>query len=224
MGTVIVSLLPLIVGAALLPAWIIIALFLLRGKGGLLKAAVFAAGAMTVRVVQGVLFGFIFSEATDASGEGGSDLITSTLLLVLGILVLISAVKKWRKEEDPDAPPPKWMETLGGLSAIQAFGVGALLMALSIKQWVFTLSAIAVIDQWELSRAGNVLTYLFFVLAAQSLVLAPILVSAVAPVQSAKLLDAIQGWLERNNRAIIIIASSIFGVWFLWKGIAGLIG
>jgi hypothetical protein len=108
----------------LLPAWIILALFLLRGEGGVLKALAFAAGAMTVRVVQGVLFGFVFSEATDASGEGGSDLITSTLLLVLGILVLISAVKKWRKEEDPDAPPPKWMETLGGLSAIQAFGMG----------------------------------------------------------------------------------------------------
>ena len=224
MDTVIVSLLPLIVGAALLPVWIIMALFLLRGEGGLLKAAAFAAGAMTARVVQGILFGFVFSEATDASGEGGSDLITSTLLLVLGILMLISAVKKWRKEEDPDAPPPKWMEILGGLSAIQAFGIGALLMSLAIKQWVFTLSAIAVIEQGNLSRADSVLTYLFFVLAAQSLVLAPVLISAVAPAQSTKLLDAIHGWLERNNRAIVIAASSIFGVWFLWKGIAGLIG
>jgi hypothetical protein len=224
MGAVIVSLLPLVVGAALLPAWIILALFLLRGEGGVRKALAFAAGAMAVRVVQGVLFGFVFSEASEASGEGGSDLITSTLLLVLGILMLISAVKKWRKEEDPDAPPPKWMETLSGLSAIQAYGMGTVLMVLSIKQWVFTLSAIAVIEQGELSRAGSALTYLFFVLAAQSLVLAPILASAVAPTQAAKLLDAIQGWLERNNRAIVIAASSIFGVWFLWKGIAGLIG
>ena len=68
--------------------------------------------------------------------------------------MLISAVMKWRKEEDPDAPPPKWMAVLGGLSALQAFGMGALLMALSIKQWVFTLSAIAVIEQGESSRAG----------------------------------------------------------------------
>ena len=200
------------------------ALFLLRGEGGVRRALAFAAGAMMVRLVQGVLFGYVFGAAADASGEGGSNLITSTLLLVLGILVLISAVNEWRKEEDPDAPPPKWLATLSGLSALKAFGMGALLMALAIKLWVFTLSAIAVIEQGELSRAGNVLTYLVFVLAAQSLVLAPILVSAVAPVKSAKLLDAIQGWLERNNRAIIIAASSIFGVWFLWKGIAGLIG
>jgi len=224
MDTVIVSLLPLIVGAALLPVWIIMALFLLRGEGGVLKAAAFAAGAMTARVVQGVLFGFVFGEATDTSGESGANLITSTLLVVLGILMLISAVKKWRKEEDPDAPPPKWMDVLGGLSAIQAFGMGALLMVLAIKQWVFTLSAISVIEQGELSQTGNVLAYLFFVLAAQSLVLAPVLISAVAPTQSTKLLDAIHGWLERNNRAIVIAASSIFGVWFLWMGIGGLIG
>jgi putative Mn2+ efflux pump MntP len=208
----------------LLPVWIIMALFLLRGEGGVRKALAFAAGAMTVRLVQGVLFGYVFGTAADAYGESGSNLITSTLLLVLGILMLISAAKKWRKEEEPDVPPPKWMATLGGLSAIRAFGIGTLLMALSIKQWVFTLSAIAVIAQGELSLAGSALTYFFFVLAAQSLVLAPILVSAVAPVQAAMLLDPIQGWLERNNRAIVIAASSIFGVWFLWKGIAGLIG
>ena len=224
MDAVIVYLLPLIVGAALLPAWIIIALFLLRGEGGVRKALAFAAGAMTVRLVQGVLFGYVFGTAADAYGESGSNLITSTLLLVVGIVMLISAVTKWRKEEDPDAPPPKWMAILGGLSALQAFGVGALLMALSIKQWVFTLSAIAVIEQAQLSHTGNVLTYLFFVVAAQSLVLAPILVSAVAPAQSTKMLDAMQGWLERNSRVIVIAVLLIFGVWLLWKGIAGLIG
>jgi len=224
MGAVIVYLLPLVIGAALLPAWIILALFLLRGEGGIFKALAFAAGAMTVRLVQGVLFGYVFGAAADAYGESGSNLITSTLLLVVGLVMLISAVTKWRKEADPDAPPPKWMAILGGLSALQAFGVGAFLMALSIKQWVFTLSAIAVIEQGELSHAGNVLAYLLFVLAAQSLVLAPIIVSAVAPTQAARMLDAMQGWLERNSRVIVITVLLIFGVWLLWKGIAGLIG
>ena len=224
MDAVIIYLLPLIVGAALLPAWIILALFLLRGEGGILKALAFAAGALMVRLVQGVIFGYVFDTAADTYGESGSNLITSTLLLVVGIVMLISAVKKWRKDADPDAPPPKWMATLSGLSALKAFGVGALLMAVSIKQWVFTLSAIAVIEQAQLSRAANMLTYLFFVLAAQSLVLAPILVSAVAPTQAARMLDAMQGWVERNSRVIMIAVLLVFGVWLLWKGIAGLIG
>jgi len=224
MGAVIVYLLPLIVGAALLPASIILALFLLRGEGGVRKALASAAGAMTVRLAQGVLFGYVFGAAADAYGESGSNLITSTLLLVVGLVMLISAVTKWRKEADPDAPPPKWMAALSGLSALKAFSMGALLMALAIKQWVFTLSAIAVIEQAQLSQTGSVLAYLFFVLAAQSLVLAPILVSAVAPTQAARMLDAMQGWLERNSRVIVITVLLIFGVWLLWKGINGLIG
>ena len=224
MGAVIVYLLPLIVGAALLPTWIILALFLLRGEGGVRKALAFAAGPMTVRLAQGVLFGYVFGTAADVYGESGSNLITSTLLLVVGIVMLITALMKWRKEEDPDAPPPKWMAILGGLSALQAFGIGALLMALDVKQWVFTLSAIAVIEEAQLSHIGNVLTYLLFVVAAKSLVLAPILVSAVAPTQAARMLDAMQGWLERNSRVIVTAVLLIFGVWLLWKGINGLIG
>jgi hypothetical protein len=211
------DLLLLIVASAVLPVWIILTLLLLRGEGGVIKAAAFAAGAMSVRVVQGVLFGFVFGSATDAGDEQKSGVIASTLLLVVGILLLITAVKKWRKEDDPDAPPPKWMTILGGISALKAFGMGALLMAVAMKQWIFTLSAIAIIEEAQLSQPGSVLAYLFFVMAAQSLVLAPIIVAAISPAQSAKLLDSALGWLERNNRVITIAVSLIFGAWFLWR-------
>lgn len=224
MDILLADLLPLIVASAVLPLWIILALLLLRGQGGVAKATAFVAGAMAVRVAQGIVFGAIFSAADDAGGAEESAIITSTLLLVVGILLLIAAVMKWRKEDDPDAPPPKWMTTLGGLSALKAFGMGALLMVVAMKQWVFTLSAIAVIEEAQLSQAGSVLAYLFFVVAAQSLILAPIIVAAAAPAQSARLLDSALGWLERNNRVITIAVSLIFGAWFLWKGITGLLG
>ena len=54
--------------------------------------------------------------------------------------------------------------------------------------------------------------------------LAPIVVYAVAPMQSAKTLDAAQGWLERHNRVIVIAISLVFGLLFLFKGITGLTG
>ena len=57
-----------------------------------------------------------------------------------------------------------------------------------------------------------------------SLVLAPIVVYAAAPTQSAKTLDAAQGWLERHNRVIVIAISLVFGLLFLVKGITGLTG
>jgi hypothetical protein len=220
---VLINLVPLIVGAAVLPVWIVATLLLLRSEGGVAKAAGFAAGAMTVRVVQGILFGHVFDAAAH-SGGGGSKLITSTLLLVVGILLSITAVRAWRTEDDPDAPPPKWMATLGSFSPLKAFGIGALLMGISIKQWVFTLAAIAVVDEATLGPARSTLAYLVFVLAAQSLVLAPTIGSAVAPTRSAAMLEVLQRRLERHSRMITTAVSSIFGLWFLWKGITGLLG
>ena len=220
----IASLLPLIIGAAVVPVWIIIVLFLLRSPGGLAKAAAFAAGGILVRLVQGILFGYILGSSASSSSESGSNLIVSTLLLVIGLLMLITAFRQWRKEDDPDAPPPKWMATVSGLSTAKAFGMGALLVAIAAKQWVFSLSAIGMIGQAQLSQSENVLWFLFFVLAAESLVLIPIVVYAAAPTQSAKTLAATQDWLGRHNRLIMIAVSLVFGLLFLFKGVTGLIG
>ena len=49
------------------------------------------------------------------------------------------------------------------------------------------------------------------------------MLDSVAPDRTAKTLQATQAWLERNNRAIVIVMSLVFGVWFLFKGITGLI-
>ena len=65
---------------------------------------------------------------------------------------------------------------------------------------------------------------LLFVIGAQLLMVIPILVTALAPAQAGRLLDSAQGWLERNNRVITIAVSLIFGLWFVWKGVTGLMG
>jgi hypothetical protein len=221
MGAVLIEMLPLIVAAAVLPVWIIMTLFLLRGAGGLAKASAFAAGAVGVRLLQGVLFGLVLGsdEAGDRSGT-----IKATLLLVVGLVMLIAAYKKWRKEEDPDAPPPKWMSALDGLSAVKALGMGALLMLVAVKQWVFTLSALAIIDEAQVGMGAGVALFVIFVAGAASLTVAPIIVAAVAPARAEKLLDGAQGFLERHNRVITIAVSLVFGVWFVWQGVNGLIG
>ena len=117
MSALLLSLLPLIIGCAVGgPAWIIMTLILLRSKAGVIKATAFAAGATTVRVLQYILFGYVFGEAVSKSSESAFDFVTSTLLLVAGVFLLITALKTWFKEYDPDAPPPKWMSALGGVS------------------------------------------------------------------------------------------------------------
>jgi hypothetical protein len=224
MNSVLLELLPLILGAALVPLYPIVVLLLLLGEGGLRTASAFVVGVLAVRLAQGVIFGWVFGAAAEAYPDDGPQLIASTLLLVLGLLLLLAGFKKWRKQPDPDDPSPQWMAALDGLSPLKALAVGAVFVAIAVKQWVFTLAAIDVIQGAALDGTAGAGLYLVFTLATQTLVLLPILVYAVAPQQSARPLRAAQAWLERNNRPIVIGVSLLFGLWFLVKGLVGLIG
>ena len=220
----ILALLPLILGAALVPIYPILVLLLLLGEGGSRSALALVAGTLTVRLAQGLLFGPVFGAVAEAYPQEGPRLIASTLLVVLGLLLLLAAYRKWRKQPDPDDPPPQWMADIAGLSPIKAFGAGALFVTLAVKQWVFTLTAIDVIQGGMPGTAGFAGWYLFFALATQALVLPLILAYAIAPQRSAKPLMAAQAWLDRNSRTIAIAVSLIFGLGFFYKGVTGLIG
>jgi hypothetical protein len=224
MGDLFVDLLPLIVGAAVVPLYFIAVLLLLQSEGGLLKSVAFLSGGVGVRLLQGILFGLVIGAACKSNSAPGPKLIVSTLLLIVGIVLLVTAIKQWRKQDDADAPTPQWMSVMSELSAFKAVGAGALFPVIAVKQWVFTLSAIGVIGEAGLGVAASVGLYLLYVLATQSLVFPPILAYAVAPHRTAKPLMASQAWLERNNRAIVIVMSLLIGAWFLFKGVTGLIG
>lgn len=222
---VMVDLIPLILGATLAPIYPIIVLLLLQSERGLGKAIAFVAGAVAARLVQGVIFGLVFASAIDAETAAGLELIGPTLLTVVGVLLLVMGVKKWRKgsdDEDGDEPPA-WMGALTGMSVLKAAGSGALVILLAVKQWVFTLSAIAVIEEAQPGMAAGIGLYLLFIVATQLLVLPPIVAVAVAPGKSAAPLRRAYGWLQRHNRVIVVTVSFVFGAFFLYQGVAGLL-
>jgi threonine/homoserine/homoserine lactone efflux protein len=179
---------------------------------------------MAVRILQGIAFGFLVESATDEYGEAAPAVIKSILLLLLGILLLIAAYKKWQKAEDPDAPPPRWMKAFSGLSPLKALGVGALIAGIDAKQWVITLSAIGVIADAELAQGQTVALFLVYVLIAASLPSLPIIASLLAPQQARFTLTKAQQWMDANSRPITIVASLAFGLLYLYNGLTGLIG
>jgi hypothetical protein len=224
MSDVILTILPMILGSALVPIWIILVLLLLRSSNGLAKAGAFIAGATTVRLAQGVVFGLLFGASQAVSNEPHAPSpVVSTLLLLVGILLLITALKGLRRGTDPDAPPPRWMMAMDSANALTVFGLGAGLTLIAAKLWVLTLSAIGTIREANLGRSESMTAFLIYVLGAQSLILLPLLLSAIAPHQSATLLGSVTRWLETYNRPITIAVSLIFGPLFLWKGVKGLV-
>lgn len=224
METVFISLLPYIIGSAIVPLQIIIGLLLLKSPHqGLLKAIAYVTGMTITRLLQGLAFGLVLSESSTLASGDSKNPIISTLLLVLGILLLIAAYKKWQGESDPDESSPKMLTIIDGFTPLKAFGFGLGLPLIAAKLWVFTLSALATITAAQLGQPASAIAYFLFILLAESLLLLPILARILIPERSKHLLSKLSAWLSQNNRPITIIVSAVFGVFFLQSGISGLL-
>ena len=177
-----------------------------------------------VRLAQGGVFALIFSDGSTAATEtsAGRSAILSVILLVVSVMLFVTAAQKLLGDADPDAPPPKWMAMIATIGPGRAFLFGAGLLLVNAKFWVFTLGAISVIEEAQLGRSASIATFLAFVV----LVIAPQLLALglalVAPTRSRSLLDDVADWLQRNNRAIVVVVSVAFGTWFFIKALTGL--
>jgi hypothetical protein len=218
-----ISLVPLIVGSALVPIQIVITTLLLRAKTGRFTAVAWVAGMTTVRLAQGLVFGLILgaAEGTDSSsgGPGGA---VWLLLLVIAIVFYVSAAKKLLQQPDEDAPPPKWMAIVESVAPGSAYLLGVGLLAIGAKPWVFTLGAIAAIGAAGMGQAASIVTFLLFVVLAESLHLAILLVAYAMPARADAVLERVAGLLQRYDRLLVITLGLVFGTWFLVKALSGL--
>jgi hypothetical protein len=219
---IIFILLPLIIGSALVPFQIIVVILILNNPNqGLVKGIAFITGMTIIRLLQGVIFGFILTPNTENSI--GKNPIVYAFLLVLGVLLLISAYKKWDNQTYPDDPPPKWMGKLDSFTLRQVFGIGAGLVLISGKLWVFTLSAIGEIASAQLGRPTSIVVFISYILLAQSLLIVLVAVRGLFPQRSKSSLEVFSAWLVRNNRPIVVSVSLVFGLLFLLQGAFGLL-
>jgi hypothetical protein len=224
MPDLVLTLIPLAIGSAVVPVQIIITILLLRTPGGRTAAVAWVAGMTVVRLAQGLVFGILLgARGGDAGGEvGGSGELVPVVLLVLAVMFYVVAARKLLKHPDDDAPSPKWMAMLDDVKPGKAFLLGVGLVAISAKFWVFTLGAIAAIGEAGLGMGGSVVTFLLFVILAESIHLAAVGFAYAAPARADASLTRFSALLERYNGPIVIALSLVFGTWFLVKALTGL--
>jgi threonine/homoserine/homoserine lactone efflux protein len=118
-------------------------------------ASAYVGGMVSSMMVQGIIFGFLLSFVGLTTEQRAGDLATvvAVLFIVVGIVMLVGASKLIFQEEDDDKPPQKWLEQIETLTPRQAFSTGFGWLMVSPKQWVFVLTAVAVIFTANLSVA-----------------------------------------------------------------------
>jgi hypothetical protein len=222
MNSTLASLLPFIIGSAVVPLQIIVVTLLLTSEQrGPLKAIAFVLGMTLARLAQGVLFGFVLTGGSgDPADADNAGVVKAVALTVLGVLLLITAYKKWAKEPDPDAPPPKWLAMIESVTPLKALLLGVGFVLIAPKLWVFILGAISAIGEAQLGQPASTRAFLLFILLAQSLLLIPILIRLLIPQRARSLLASLADWMRRYNDPIVIAISLVFGALFLYQGLS----
>jgi cytochrome c biogenesis protein CcdA len=212
-GSALIQLFPPVLGSIAMPTWVLLVLALRSTAHGPLKAIAFVGGITTVRLAQGVIFGTVLSLYEISHHLNTLGTIVPILLIIIGLLLWALAFRQVFQRSDM-----KLLSMVSTLTPMRALGLGALLAVTSSRGWLFTLAALSVIDRAGLDTPYSIVAYLLYVLGAEVLVIAPILLSPRSSARS----EAAAHWLDEKTSPIVITASLIVGCFFLWNGLAGI--
>jgi hypothetical protein len=220
------ALLPILLAMLISPARTIAVIMLLHTPKSGLTASAYVGGMVSSMMVQGIIFGFLFSFVglTADNREGDLATVVSVLFIVVGIILLTGALKFVFQEEDDDKPPPAWLEKIESLTPREAFSTGFGWLMVSPKQWVFVLTAVAVIFTANLNALASAINFFVFTMLIQVVYLIIIAIHALIPERSEAVLDGLFNWIKRNFKPVVIAIFGGFGLFFLIKGISGLSG
>jgi threonine/homoserine/homoserine lactone efflux protein len=216
------DILPLAVAAAISPFPIIGVVLMLVTPRARVNGPVFVVGWLIGLAVVGTI-GLTVASAAGASSSGAPSDGANTTQIVLGALLILFALRQWRKRPRPGEPAamPKWMDAVEGFSPVKAGGLGVVLSAVNPKNLLLTLAAATTIASTDLSTGDQVLAYVVYALIATIGVAAPIVVYFAMGQRSQPLLDNLKTWLAHNNAAIMAVIFLLIGAKVLGQGIAG---
>ncbi len=222
MLAVVGEILPLALVVTLSPLNIIPAILLLFTTKPLVSATNFLMGfVLGVGAVLGLFVAV--AGAVNLSSDSGHSRWGAVLKLVLGVYLLVAALRKFRGR--PGAGEygslPTWMDGVAGYTPGRAFGAGTALGALNPKNVVVALAAAADIAAGDLSVGQITGVAVIYTVVAALGVAAPILVTLRLGDRAPDVLRGWNVWLRQNNATVMSVLFLVFGIVLIAQGAAG---
>ena len=194
---------------------IALVIFLLTSRDGLRKTLAYLIAQALAFAIWGFLFlGLSLSvENTPAPEIPRSPLSIHT---ILGILLLVIAIRIFLTDQDPDALPLKWKSLIERTSAISLFFINLFLSLLQLRFVMLIMLGVDMIDSAQLPRSESFmgLLILLFVLLWPQLV--PLVVYLSLRNQRDKALKSLDDWIARNSRFINAGLLGGLGIILIW--------
>lgn len=221
MGELFLSLISLAVAATFQPTQVIAMIVLLQTKHGTTNGLAYFAGMTAFRLALGGLSWILISGLEGSIENTGGDfsILVGAILVVLGLLMLVHALRRGFSAQGEDEAAASWLDKLEHVSLGQAFMAGLAFLALDPRDWIIDLSAINLIADADLNGTQSLLVYLVYILLAQSLLWIPLLLTLIVPDGSRRVLAKLKAWMKIHENRIEIIMAITFGLIFLAIGL-----
>jgi len=225
MGKAIGGSLPLAVGIALSPIPIIAVVLMLTSRKAKVNGPVFVLGWLIGLGIVGAIVLSIAGPA-GASKSGSPAAWVSWVKIVLGVLLLLVAVRQFRGrplgEEQPQMP--KWMASIDKTTPLTALGLAALLGGANPKNLLLAVSGGAAIAQTGISGGQQAIAYLVFALIGTLGVGIPVVIYFALGNRSEKLLGELKDWMSGHNAVIMSVLCLIIAAKLIGDAISSLAG
>jgi Sap, sulfolipid-1-addressing protein len=217
------GILPFALVVAVSPINVVAAILLLFSKRPIANATTYLVGfVLGVAAVVSALTAL--ADAIGLSPDSGRSQGASVLLMVLGLLLVIAAARKFARRPGPDQEPdqPNWMKGIGDFRAGRSFVIGVSVGALNPKNIAVALASSVIVATADLPVGQQVGVITIYTIIASLGVAAPIVAAVALGERSEAVLGTWKEWLGRNNGTVLAVIYLFFGVILLGKGFGGI--
>lgn len=213
------------VGVAISPVPIIGVILMLSTPRARANGPAFILGWLAGILVVGAIVLLVAGGAGVGDSGQPSDGV-SLLKLVLGLLLLLVAVRQWRGRPRGDQEPtmPGWMDTIDAFTAPRAAGFGILLSAVNPKNLLLIVGGAAAISQTGVSNGAQAGALVVFALIASLGTGTPLAIYFALGERSRSILAELKEWMSHNNAAIMAVICLIVGAKLLGDALSGFAG
>ena len=223
MGNAIGQTLSLAVGVALSPVPIIAVILMLVTPKARSNGPAFVGGWLVGLAIVGTIV-LVVAGSANANDDGEPATWADVLKLVLGLLLVLVALRQWRGRplEDEETPTPKWMGAIESFTPPKAAGAGAVLAGANPKNLLLAVGAATAIAQTGISGGEQAVAYAVFALIGTIGVGAPVAIYFAMGDRAGPILDGLKTWMGRHNAVIMAVLCLVIGAKLIGDGIAGL--
>ena len=220
MGPVIGDILPLALGVAISPVPIIAVILMLLSPKARGTSIGFLLGWVLGILVAIVVF-TLLSSVLPRSDADQPKPVAGVITIVLGLGLLLLAVRQWRSRPAPGSEPamPKWMAAIDTMTAGRALVLAFLIAALNPKNLLMAIAAGVAIGAGTTSTGTAAVAIIVYTVIAASTIAIPVIAYLVASKRMAGPLDSLRTWLLHNNATIMAVVLLVIGVVLIGKGL-----